>query len=83
MDLNPDYFFEMVPYAIALGVDGAFARQFGRHPQPPCPYLTEDRSPKRNTQDWAQYLRKVADMMDARQRKMQLEKFVPITIRKR
>ena len=80
---NPEYFFEMVPYAIALGVDGAFAKQFGRIPQPDCPYLTTERKAKRTTEEWAQLLRKVADMMDKRQRQMQLEKWIIFTIRKR
>lgn len=80
---NPEYFFEMVPYAIALGVDGAFAKQFGRIPQPDCPYLTTERKAKRATEDWAQLLRKTADMMDRRQRQMQLEKWIPFTLRKK
>ena len=73
----------MVPYAIALGVDGAFAKQFGRIPQPDCPYLTTERKAKRATEDWAQLLRKTADMMDRRQRQMQLEKWIPFTLRKK
>ena len=80
---NPEYFFEMAPYAIALGVDGAFAKQFGRIPQPDCPYLTTDRKAKRTTEEWAQLLRKTADMMDKRQRQMQLEKWIIISIRKK
>ena len=80
---NPEYFFEMVPYAIALGVDGAFAKQFGRIPQPDCPYLTTERKAKRTTEEWTLLLRKTADMMDKRQRQMQLEKWIVFTIRKR
>lgn len=36
---NPDYFFDMVPYAIALGVSKAFARQYGAKPFRECPWL--------------------------------------------
>ncbi|MBQ7802232.1 MAG: DUF2207 domain-containing protein [Oscillospiraceae bacterium] len=82
-DDNPDYFFDMLPYAIALGVDGAFAKQYGRIPTLGCPYLTTDRKAKRTPEDWARLLRKTADKMDQRQKKMQLEKFMIVTIRKR
>lgn len=79
---NPEYFFEMVPYAMALGVDGIFAQQFGTAPVPDCPYLTTGRSVKRSAADWAVLLRQTADAMDRRQKRMQLEKWVPITLRK-
>ena len=79
---NPEYFFEMIPYAIALGVDGAFAKQFGRIPQPDCPYLTTARKARRTTEEWALLLRKTADMMDKRQRQMQLEKWLIFSLRK-
>ena len=82
-DDNPDYFFDMLPYAIALGVDGAFAKQFGRIPVSECPYLTTDRRAKRTHEEWARLLRKTADKMDQRQKRMQLEKWMVITIRKR
>lgn len=79
---NPEYFFEMVPYAMALGVDGVFAQQFGTVPVPDCPYLTTGRSVKRSAPEWAVLLRQTADAMDRRQKRMQLEKWVPITLRK-
>ena len=82
-DDNPDYFFDMLPYAIALGEDGSFAKQYGRIPLPECPYLTTDRKVKHTPEDWARYMRKVADMMDSRQRKMQLENWMVISIRRK
>lgn len=36
---NPDYFFDLAPYALALGVGKAFARQFGAKPFRECPYI--------------------------------------------
>ncbi len=36
---NPDYFHQMVPYALALGVDKRFARSFGDILLSACPYI--------------------------------------------
>lgn len=82
LSFDSEYFFEMVPYAMALGVDEAFAKQFDRIPQPDCPYLTTEHPAKRTAAGWRQLLRQTADAMDKRQRRMQLEKWVPITLRK-
>lgn len=81
MDANPDYFFDMLPYAIALGVDGAFARRFSGISIPQCSYLTarEDRS--RSAREWAYLLRKTADKLDKRQRQMQIEKWTLLSLR--
>jgi len=81
LDNNPDYFFDMLPYAIALGVDGRFAKAFGKMRIPDCHYLLVTRNEKRTAVEWAYMVRKIADQMDARQRKMQLEKWIPINIK--
>ena len=73
---NPDYFFDMLPYAIALGEDDSFAKQYGRIPLPECPYLTTGKKVRHSPEEWARYMRYVADRMDARQRRMQLERFM-------
>lgn len=78
METNPDYFFDMLPYAIALGVDSAFARQFGNMPIAPCSYLQLRQERQRSAGEWAHLMRKTADKMDRRQRKMQLEKWMII-----
>ena len=81
LDNNPDYFFDMLPIAIALGVDKKFAKAFGKTAIPDCPYLLVTRNEKRTASDWALLVRKIADQMDARQRKLELEKWIPINIR--
>lgn len=79
LDDNPDYFFDMMPFAMALGVDRRFARQFGNLAVSQCTYLTvADR--KRSPQEWAILMRKLADKMDARQRKMQLERWSVVSL---
>ena len=83
MDDNPEYFFDMLPYAMALGVDGKFARQFSELNIPQCPYLAarEDRS--RSAREWAYLIRRTADTLDKRQRQMQIEKWTIISFRRR
>ena len=64
LNRNPDYFFEMIPYAMAFGVDAAFAKRFGRRILPQCSYLDADRASKRNARDWALIMRQTAKKLD-------------------
>ena len=80
-DNNPDYFFDMLPYAIALGVDTKFAKAFGKMEIPECHYLLVARNDKRTAADWALLVRKIADQMDKRQRRLELEKWLPLNVR--
>lgn len=82
MENNPDYFFEMIPYAIALGSDTKFARTFGTMYVGHCPYMLTKENRKRSAAEWALLMRKTADKMDKRQRMLEMEKWIPITIRK-
>ena len=61
---NPDYFFEMIPYAMAFGVDAAFAKRFGSKIMPQCSYLEADRASRRNARDWALLMRQTAAKLD-------------------
>jgi hypothetical protein len=81
LENNPDYFFDMLPYAIALGVDTKFAKAFGNIPLPHCHYLLVSRNEKRTAAQWALMVRKIADQMDKRQRKLELEKWLPLNVR--
>ena len=81
LDNNPDYFFDMLPYAIALGVDTKFAKAFGNMPMPHCHYLLVAQNDKRTAAEWALLVRKVADQMDKRQRRLELEKWLPLNVR--
>ena len=81
LENNPDYFFDMLPYAIALGVDTKFAKAFGNQPMPQCPYLLVAKNEKRTAAEWALLVRKVADRMDKRQRRLELERWLPLNVR--
>lgn len=71
---NPDYYFTMVPNAMALGVDGAFARKFGNRKLPACPYLQIDGEQELTARQWNDRLRHVVRILDDRQRKLIWEK---------
>ena len=77
---NPDYFFDMLPYAIALGVDTSFAKAFGDRQIPDCNYLMVRKNEKRAAKEWAYMVRKLADRMDEKQRRMELEKWIPLSL---
>ena len=67
---NPNYFYEMVPYALAMGIDRKFARRFdSKTALPECLWLRG--APRMNPQQCAARLRLLAEIMDkARYRKI-------------
>ena len=77
LENNPDYFFDMMPFALALGVDKAFAKRFGRRNVGHCTYISARQDRNRDAVEWALLLHKTADRMDRRQRKMLLHKWFP------
>ena len=77
MEHNPDYFFDMMPFAIALGVDRSFAKRFGKRNVGHCTYLAARQDRRRDAVEWALLMRKTADRMDHRQRRMLLRKWFP------
>ena len=78
---DPEFFYNMVPYAIAMGVDGPFAKHFGKRKLRQCPYFVSELQGKRTAQEWARAMRGAADLLDARQRQMELERYAFIHIR--
>lgn len=78
---DPDYFFNMAPYALALGIINPYAKAFGRRKVGQCPYLITRVSGNRTAEEWGHLMADVADMMDMRSRQMQIERWIPIHIR--
>lgn len=72
---NPNYFFELAPYALALGVDKKFARRFGKLTLPDCGYLLTDTHHDMTAAQWAAKLRQAADILNARQKRLPYERF--------
>ncbi len=81
MNNDPDYFFNLAPYALALGVIKPFGNAFGRRKLDQCPYLMTRVHGKRTADEWARLIAETADMMDAKQRQMQVEKLLAVSIR--
>ena len=73
---NPDYYYEMAPYALALGVDEAFAKRFERLHQPNCTYLFTRNETGRTAVQWYPLLRETVDALNARQKRLQIDKLI-------
>ena len=70
---NPEYFHSMVPYALALGVERAFAGRFGRMPLPPCPWLSVPVADRLTAAQWVDVMNRVVRSMRLRQRRMNMD----------
>lgn len=73
---NPDYFYQMAPYALALGVDKSFARHYGKTPLPECSYLITGHRSQMNAPEWDQLLRDTVEALDERQRQLVWERLL-------
>ena len=72
---NPDYFYSMAPYALALGVDKAFAHRFDDKQLPGCPWLTTGMDGHLTAPEWNQLLRDTVTALDERQLRLPFERF--------
>lgn len=78
---DPEYFFSLAPFAMALGVEKAFAKRFGRHKLPPCPYFVCGVHGRMDALDHARFMAEAAQILDERQRRMAWEKYAVIRFR--
>ena len=81
MNNDPDYFFNCAPYALAMGILKPFSRRFSRRKLDQCPYLVTQVHGKRTAEEWAKLMVKAADMLDARARSMEFDKWVSFSIK--
>lgn len=72
---NPNYFHELAPYALALGVDRKFARHFDRLRLQECNFLIVENRRQMKASEWAKTLRTVVDTLDAKAKRLPLERF--------
>lgn len=75
MQQNPNYYYELAPYALALGVDRSFARRFGKAPLPEESYLLCGAPREMTASQFASRLRRAADVLNQRQKKLPYEQF--------
>ena len=75
LDNDPDYFFNMAPYALALGVIRPYADAFGRRKMEDCPYLFLRTNGRKTADEWAEILRETALLMDERAKQMRFQRW--------
>jgi len=75
---NPEYFHQMAPYAIALGVDHAFSKRFGKQPIGSCPYIHTGGDSTLRAVQWNSLMRRVLKGMNTRPDQSRLEKLIAI-----
>ena len=78
---DPEFFFQMAPFALALGVIKPFAKNFDNRRLDQCPYIVTRVHGRRTAAEWAMLLTEVADAMDERHRQMMVERWTAIHIR--
>ena len=72
---NPNYFHELAPYALALGVDRKFARHFDRLRLQECNFLIVENRRQMKASEWAKTLRTAVETLDAKAKRLPLERF--------
>ncbi len=70
LQTNPNYFYELAPYALAMGVDRHFAKRFGKAELPDCSFLDVGSSREMTAQEVAGHLRRAADILQAAQKRL-------------
>ena len=78
---DPEYYFRMAPYAMALGVLHPFTQAFGKRKLPQCPYIATRVHGARKIEDWESLYKDLVSRMDKRAKKMELEKWLAVRFR--
>ena len=76
MQANPNYFYELAPYALAMGVERKFAKRFGKTQLPDCSFLATPLQVDMTPAKWMERLRQAADTLNERQKKLPLEQLL-------
>ena len=80
---DPDYYFNNAPYALAMGVINPYSRAFGKRRFDQCPYLTTGVNEKHTAEEWGHIMADIADLMDHKARRMQIEKWFAVKVQVR
>lgn len=73
---DPDYFFTMAPYALAMGVQKPFSASFKGRRMPHCSYLTTGMDAHMTAAEWSQIMERAMHSLDHRQKRLFLERFM-------
>ncbi len=74
LKMNPNYFYELAPYALAMGVDRQFARKFGHMILPDCSFLITSFHRELTAQQLMSLMRRAANSLNALQKRMPYDK---------
>ena len=78
---DSSYYFRMAPYAMALGVLHPFTQAFGKRKLPQCPYIVTRVHGSRKAEDWETLLKDLTARMDARAKRMELDRWLAVRFR--
>ena len=73
---NPHYYYDMAPYALALGIDRKVARSLKNLRLPNCPYLTTGMDGQLTAAEWNQLLRETTASLDALQKRLPIDRLL-------
>ncbi len=75
---DPEYFYSLAPYALALGVNPIFARRFHKSAASECPYITMRSAKSYGFRQWSDIMNRALKDMDRRSRVLPIERFLAI-----
>lgn len=78
---DPEYFYNLLPFALALGVEVPFARRFEKKKMPACPYFTCGVQTRMTPEEWTRFFQETLRLMDARRKQMEIEKYSALWVR--
>ena len=73
---NPNYYYQLAPYALALGIDRTFARHWGGRRLPECSYLTTGMDGHLTAREWNRLLRDTVNALDSLQKRLPLDRLL-------
>ena len=79
---DPEYFYNLLPFAMALGVEIPFAQRFSKQKMAPCPYFTCGVKTRLTAEEWIRFFREAAQTLDERHRRMEIEQYSALWVRR-
>ena len=73
---NPHFYYDMVPYAMALGVDKSMTRHLRNARLPECLYLTTGNDGHQTVAEWNELLHRTVEMLDALPNRLPIDRLL-------
>ena len=75
---DPEYFHDLAPYALALGVSRQFAEKLGKRNYVDCPYMIPNSGKPGSAEEWSVWMSSALGNMNRRSRLLPLERLIGI-----